>query len=172
MIGAVQDVEEKMFKWGEEMEPHFISWNAAGLHCFEFTFPDVWSRHMNKSIPSRNPEVSAGHKNDVYTPARDNSSLKWPIRETEVILEIAKESRGGVYLTIEKVAPHGEEPVEVVINDQLFFQAGDLTITALPDSVVDMRQDPSGPGHKPEDGGKKEDANKKKTKKISERTTP
>ena len=47
---------------------------------------------------------------------------------------------------IEEVAPHGEEPVEIVMNDQVFYHAGDLAIPARPDAGVDMRQGPSGPG--------------------------
>ena len=38
-IGAAQDVEEK----SEGIEPRFISWNAAALQTFDFTFPDLWS---------------------------------------------------------------------------------------------------------------------------------
>ena len=52
------------------------------------------------------------------------------------------------------MAPHGEEPVEIVMNDQVFYHAGDL---ARPDAVVDMLQGPSGPGPRPDNGG---DANK------------
>ena len=92
-FGATQDVEERMLKWSEGMRPRFINWNAAALLTYELTFPDVWSRKLIKAIPSRKPEVSAGHWNDVYTPADDNSRLKWPRRETVVILEVAKESR-------------------------------------------------------------------------------
>ena len=33
---------------GEGMEPRFISWNAAALYTFEFTFPDIWSRKRLK----------------------------------------------------------------------------------------------------------------------------
>ena len=58
------------------------------------------------------------------------------------------------------MALHGEEPVEIVISDQVFYQVGDLTIPARPDSGIEMRQFPSGPGPKPDDRGKKEDANK------------
>ena len=50
--------------------------------------------------------------------------------------------------------------MEVVINDQVFFQADDLVVPTRPDSGVDMRQGPSGPGPKPDNCGKKEDANK------------
>ena len=89
-IGVAEDIVEKMLKWGEGMEPHFISWNAAALHTFEFTFLDVWSRKMIKAIQSRKPEVSAGAWNDVYTPVDDKSRLKWPSRETVVILEVAR----------------------------------------------------------------------------------
>ena len=77
-IGTSQDVEETMIKWSEGMEPRFISWNAAALHTFDFTLSDLWSRKKIKAIPSRKPEVSAGHWNDVYTPAEDKSRLNWP----------------------------------------------------------------------------------------------
>ena len=50
--------------------------------------------------------------------------------------------------------------LEIVINDQVFYQAGELVIPAGPDSGVDMRQDPSGPGPKKNDGGKEGDAKK------------
>ena len=120
---------------------------------------------MIKAIPSRNPELSAGHWNDAKSrttpsPSDDKSRLNWPRRETIVILEVAKKSRGGVYLTIEEVTPHGEETVEVVKSDQVFYQADNLMIPARPDSGVDMRPGTSGPGPKTDNGGKKEDANK------------
>ena len=50
------------------------------------------------------------------------------------------------------MAPYGEEPVEVFINDQVFYQAGDLMIPARSDSGVDMRPGPLGPGPKPNNG--------------------
>ena len=62
-IGAAKDVEERTLKRDEGMKPHFISWNAAALHTFAFTFPDAWSRKLIKAIPSRRPEVSTGHRN-------------------------------------------------------------------------------------------------------------
>ena len=123
-IEAAQDAVERMLKWSEGMEPRFISWNAAAIHTFEFTFPDLCSRKMIEAMPSRKPEVSAGHWNYVYTPADDKSRLKWPRRETVVMRKVARESRGGIYLTIEEMAPHGEEPGEIVISDQVFYQAG------------------------------------------------
>ena len=57
------------------------------------------------------------------------------------------------------MAPHYEEPVEVVINDEVFYQA-DMMILARPESGVDMRQGPSGPGAKSDDEGRKKDSNK------------
>ena len=77
-IEAAQDVEESMLKWSEGMKPRFISWNAAVLHTFEFTFPDIWSRKKIKAIPSRKPEVSAGHWNDVYIPADAKAEIVQP----------------------------------------------------------------------------------------------
>ena len=68
-IGAAQDVEERMLKWSEGMEPRFISWNASALPIFGFTFPDIWSRKEIKAISLSKPEVSVGHWNDVYSPA-------------------------------------------------------------------------------------------------------
>ena len=67
-----------------------------------------------------------------------------------LILEVAKECRGGTYITIDDLAPFGEESVEFLVNDELFYHAGDLTVPARPDSVIDMRQGPSGPGPKPD----------------------
>ena len=58
------------------------------------------------------------------------------------------------------MAAHGEEPVEIVIKYQVFYQAGDLMITARPDSGVDMRQGPPGPGPRLDHGGNEGDANK------------
>ena len=78
------------------------------------------------------------------------------------MLEVIKESRKGIYLTIEEVAPHGEEAVEVVIKDEAFYKPGDMMIPARSDSDsgVDMRQGPSGPGPQPDDERKDQDANK------------
>ena len=58
-IGAARDVEEKMRKWSEGMEPRFISWNFAAMHTFDFTFPDAWSRKKIREPPSRKVGVSA-----------------------------------------------------------------------------------------------------------------
>ena len=44
--------------------------------------------------------------------------------------------------------------MEIVINDQVFYQTGDLMIPARPGSGVDMRQGSSGPGPLPDHGGK------------------
>ena len=73
------------------------------------------------------------------------------------MMEVSKETRGGIYLTIEEVAPHDEEPVEIVMNDQVFYHAGDLAIAARLDAGVGIRQGTSGPGTRPDNGG---DANK------------
>ena len=40
------------------------------------------------------------------------------------MMEVNKETGGGIYLTIEEVAPHGEEPDEIVIKDQVIYHAG------------------------------------------------
>ena len=127
------------------MEPRFISWNAAAMHTFDFTFPDAWIRKKIKAPPSRRPEVSAEVLNDVYAPADDLSRLKWSGEVKVVTLELAKESRGGTYITVDDLAPHGEESVEFLVNDELFYNAGDLTVPARPDSGMNMREGPSGP---------------------------
>ena len=123
------------------------------MHTFDFTFPDAWSRKKIKASPSRKPEVSTGVWNDVYTPADDLSRLKWSGEVKVVILEVAKECRGATYITVDDLAPHGEESVEFLVNDELFYHAGDLTVTARPDSGMDMRQGPSGPQPKPDPNG-------------------
>ena len=127
------------------MEPRFISWNVAAMHTFDFTFPDAWSRKKIKASPSRKPEVSTEVWNDVYTPADDLSRLKWSGEVKLVILEVAKECRGGTYIAVDDLAPHGEESVEFLVIDELFYHAGYLTVPAWPDSGMDMRQGPSGP---------------------------
>ena len=97
-IATAQNVEERMLRSSEGMEPRFITWNAATLHTFDFTFPDIWSRKKIRAILSRKPEVSAGHLNGVYAPAEDKSRLKWPRRETVVMMEVTREYRGVIYL--------------------------------------------------------------------------
>ena len=62
--------------------------------------------------------------NDVSTPADDLSRLKWSGEVKVLILEVAKECRGGTYITVDDLAPHGEESVEFLVNDELFYHAG------------------------------------------------
>ena len=151
-IGAARDAEKRMLKWSEGMEPRFIGWNVAAAHTFDFSFPDAWSRKKIKALPSRRPEVSAEMWNEVYSPTDDLSRLKWSGEVKVVMLEVAKESRGGSYITVEDLAPHGEESVEFLVNDELFYHAGDMTVPARPDSGIDSRQGPSGPRPKPDAG--------------------
>ena len=87
--------------------------------------------------------------NDVYAPADDLSRLKWPGEVKIVILEVAKGCRVA-YITVDDLAPYGEESVEFLVNDELFYHAGDLTVPARPDAGRDMRQGPSGPKPKPD----------------------
>ena len=89
------------------MELRFISWNAAAMHTFDFTFSDAWSQLKIKATPSRRVEVSAEVWNDVYAPADDLSRLKWSGEVKVVILEVAKECSGGTYITVGDLAPHG-----------------------------------------------------------------
>ena len=149
-IGVARDADERMLKWRGGMEPRFISWNAAAIHTFDFTFPDAWSRKKIKAPPSRRQDVPVDVWNDVYTPADDLSRLKWSGEVKVVILEVAKECRGSTYITIDDLAPCGEESVGFLVNDELFYHAGDLTVPARPDSGRDMRQGPSGPMPKPD----------------------
>ena len=149
-IRAARDAERRMLKWSEGMDPRFISWNVAATHTFDFTFPDAWSRKKIKAPPSRRPEVSAEVWNDVYAPTDDLSRLTWPAEVKVLMLEVAKECRGGSYITMEDLAPHGEESVEFLVNDELFYHAGDLSVPAQPDSGMDTRQGPSGTKPKPD----------------------
>ena len=57
-----------------------------------------------------------------------------------ILLEAAKECRGGTYMTVDELAPYGDESVEFLVNDELFYRAGVLTVPARPDSGIDMRQ--------------------------------
>ena len=42
---------------------------------------------------------------------------------------------------MDELAPHGNESVEFLVNDELLYHAGDLTVPAWPDSGMDMRRD-------------------------------
>ena len=116
-IGAARDAEERMLKWSAGMEPSFISWNAAAMHTFDFTFRDAWSRKKIKAPPFRRPEVPVDMWNDMYAPADDFSRLKWSGEVKVVILEVVKECRGGTCITIDDLAPCGEESVEFLVNE-------------------------------------------------------
>ena len=74
----------------------------------------------------------------MYAPADDLSRLKRSGKVKVVILEVAKECRGGTYITVDDLAPHGEESVEFLVSDELFYHAGDLTVPAQPDSGRDI----------------------------------
>ena len=79
------------------------------------------------------------------------SRLKWPGEAKVILLEVAKECGGGTYMTIDELAPYGDESVEgFLVNDELFYHAGDPTVPTRPDSGTDMRQGPSGPGPEPD----------------------
>ena len=51
---------------------------------------------------------------------------------------------------MDDLAPHGEESVEFLVDEELFYNAGDLTVPARPVSGMDMRQGPLGPKPKPD----------------------
>ena len=89
----------------------------CGHDTFDFTFPDAWSRKKIKAPPSRRTEDSADVWNDVYTPTDDLSRLKWSGEVKIVIVEVAKERRGGTYITVDDLAPHGEESVEFLVDE-------------------------------------------------------
>ena len=86
--------------------------------------PDAWSRKKIKAPPFGRPEVSAEVWDDVYAPVDDLSSLKWSGEVKVVTLEKAKECRGGTYITVDDLAPHGEESVEFLVDEELFYNAG------------------------------------------------
>ena len=140
---------------------HLERGDGSALHQLEccsfayllFHLSGLVEQEEDQSHTIKEARGPAGHCNDVYSPADDMSWLKWPRRDTAVMMEVSKETRGGIYLTIEEVAPHGEEPSEIVMNDQVLYHAGDLVIPARPDAGVDMRQGPSGPGPRPDNRG-------------------
>ena len=148
-IRAAHDVEKRMQKWSEGMEPRFISWNVAAMHIFDFSYPDAWNRKKIKPPRSRKPDVSSDVWSKVYTRADDLSRLKWPGEMKVVLLEVPKKLGGGTDTTIDELAPHGDESVEFLVNNELFYHAGDLTVPARPDSVMDISQGPSGLGPRP-----------------------
>ena len=68
-------------------------------------------------------------------------------------------------MTVDELAPHGDESVEFLANDELFYHAGDLTV---PDWGMNMRQGPSGPGPKPD--AKEDDVTDQERKEKGKRT--
>ena len=50
-----------------------------------------------------------------------------------VLLKVPKELRGCTYMTVDGLAPHGDESLEFLVNYELFYHAGDLTAPARPD---------------------------------------
>ena len=42
-------------------------------------------------------------------------------------------------MTRDKVAPYGEEPVEIVINDQVFYQAGGMDLSQMMEERKETR---------------------------------
>ena len=58
-----------------------------------------------------------------------------------ILLELAKECRGGRYMTVDELGPFGDESVEFLVNDELFYHAGDLTVTARPGPRPDPNDD-------------------------------
>ena len=68
-----------------------------------------------------------------------------------ILFELSRECRVDIYKTMDELAPHSDESVEFLVNDELFFHVRSLTVPARPDSGMDMRQGPSGPGPKPDD---------------------
>ena len=114
------------------MEPRFISWNIAAIHTFNFSFPGAWSRKKIKSPPSRISGVSADVWNKVCTTADDWSRRKGPGEVKLILLDVSRECRGGIYMTVDELTPHVQESVEFLVNDELIYQAGDLTVPARP----------------------------------------
>ena len=49
-----------------------------------------------------------------------------------VLREVPKELRGGTYITVDELAPHGDESAGFLVNDEVFCHAGgsDRTGTA------------------------------------------
>ena len=74
----------------------------------------------------------------MFTPADDLSRLKWSGEAKLILLEVTKECGEGTYMTIDDLAPYGDESIEFLVNDELFYNAGDLTVPARPGSRTHM----------------------------------
>ena len=109
-IGSARDAKERMQKWSKGIELPFVSWNVAAMHTFDFNFPDAWSRKKIKTFP---PMYGIRY-----------THRKWPGEAKEVLLGFSRECRGGIYMTVDELAPHGDESVEFLVNDELFYHAG------------------------------------------------
>ena len=60
----------------------------------------------------------------MYTPADDWFRLRWPKGMKVVLREVPKELRGGTYITVDELAPHGDESAGFLVNDEVFCHAG------------------------------------------------
>ena len=100
----------------------------------------------SKDYQSPTIQEARGHPdvwNNVYSKADDQSKMKKPGREKVVVIELGKESRGGIYMMIDELAPHSDESVEFLVNDELFYNAIDIIVPTRSDSRMDMQQGPS-----------------------------
>ena len=70
-----------------------------------------------KAPPFRKPWVSADLWNNLYTPADDWSRLQRPGEVKVILLELSRECRGGIYMSVDELAPHGDESVDFLVND-------------------------------------------------------
>ena len=61
-LGAAQNVKERSLRWSEGMEPRILP-------------SSPWKK--TKAVPSRKPEVSAGHWKARYSRADDQSRQRW-----------------------------------------------------------------------------------------------
>ena len=60
----------------------------------------------------------------MYTPADDLSRLKWSGKKKVVTLEVVKECRGGTYISIDDLAPCGDDSVEFLVNEDYSITQG------------------------------------------------
>ena len=57
----------------------------------------------------------------------DNSNaIQWLKNQSRfrVVLDEVLRSRGGIHMTVDELAPHGDESVEFLVNDEVIYHAG------------------------------------------------
>ena len=75
-IGAAPDIEERMRKMSQGMEPRFVSWNVSACHIFDFSFKE-WKR--GKTSEADVGTLERGLLEHQFSEDDDNEEVDGPL---------------------------------------------------------------------------------------------